>query len=161
MSVENWSNLGLLPMNSALQVRTAPGRMFGAWVCLLAVVLLWAPLWASTWQASGMACCSGNECPVHGHAAGRHAPKRQAAARENTPMECNHENRPGLMACRMSCCQDQSHSFVAAVLFLLPEAAAISMPVESATVVASSQAKIIAHFFEPPSPPPRSTLSIA
>jgi hypothetical protein len=85
----------------------------------------------------------------------------QAAARENAPMECGHENRNGLVACRMSCCQDQSHSFVAAVMFLLPEPATISLPFESATLVAISRAKIISHLLEPPSPPPRSVLSIA
>jgi hypothetical protein len=160
LAAENWSILTARAMKSSLQVAVAPGRMIGVWVCLVAVVLLWAPLWASAWQASGMACCNGNECPIHGHAGGKHSGKSQAAANKNAPMEFGHENRPGLMACRVSCCQDQSHSFVAAVTFLLPEPMTISVPVESATVVASSQAKIVAHLFEPPSPPPR-VVSIA
>ena len=148
-------------MKSSLQGPGTARRMIGGWLCLVAVVLLWAPLWASAWQASEMACCYRNECPVHGHAAGKHSGKSQAAAKENAPIECGHENPTGLMACRMSCCQDQSHSFVAAVMFLLPEPAVISLPLESATVVSASRAKIISHWFEPPSPPPRGVLSVA
>ena len=38
-------------MRRSLHVPIAPGRTFGAWVCLaLAVVMLWAPMGAAAWH---------------------------------------------------------------------------------------------------------------
>jgi hypothetical protein len=142
-------------MKKLAYVPTAPGRLFGAWLCLVAAVLLWSPAWAAAWQAHAMACCTGTICPTKG------ASKNQSAAQEDAPMECNHGSQTGLMACRMSCCHDQDHPLTGAVIFVLPEPMTISVPTEVTTAELKAQAPAITHLFEPPSPPPRSHTPIA
>jgi hypothetical protein len=139
----------------------APERLVGAWVCLAAAILLWAPVWAAAWQASGMACCTGTICAAHGHAGTKGTSKSQSAAQEDAPMECNHGSKTALMACRMSCCHDQDHPLTGAVIFVLPEPMTIPVPTEVTTAELKTQAPAITHLFEPPSPPPRSHTPIA
>jgi hypothetical protein len=136
-------------MKTRRHVPIAPGKI-GAWVCLLAAMLLWAPLWSSAWQTKGMACCDGRMCVAHGHAAGQH-----------TPMNCGHEGHAGVAACQVKCCQDEGATFVAAVIFLMPGQIRIFAPVVTQDVREKAQAVLTAFVVEPPYPPPRSIASIA
>src|SRR5271157_1845064 len=102
-------------MNTKGHIPIAPGKT-GAWVCLVAAMLLWTPLWATALQTDGMACCKDGMCLAHGHAAGRHTSGEQ----ESAPMDCGHGNQAGLQACDMKCCHDAGATFVAAVIFVMP-----------------------------------------
>jgi hypothetical protein len=148
-------------MKKLAYVPIAPGRLFGAWVCLVAAVLLWSPAWAAAWQMRGMTCCTGTICLAHGHAGTKGASKSQSTAQEDAPMECNHGSQTGLMACQMSCCHDHDHPLTGSVIFVLPEPMTISVPMEVTTAELKTQAPAITHLFEPPSPPPRSHTPIA
>src|ERR1700739_4921081 len=108
-------------MKQRLHVPVAPGRNLGAWVCLLAAMLLWAPAWGAAFQASRMTCCTGTMCLAHRHPETKSAPEAQSAAQERTPMECNHASQTGLVNCQMSCCHDQDRPATGAVIFVLPE----------------------------------------
>src|SRR3974377_568290 len=88
-------------------VPLASGRPFGSWVCLAATMLLFAPMWAAAWQAHAMACCTGEICPAHGHPGTKGTAKTQAATPDDASMACPHENQPDIVACQMSCCNQQ------------------------------------------------------
>jgi hypothetical protein len=137
-------------------------RKFGAWVCLLAVVLLWTPLWATAWQTNAMACCSDGLCPARGL---RHMKagqtEGQAPAPPETSTDCEHHSakngQSGLMKCSISCCHETATSFTTGVVFVLPPSAILShpWPVAASPVIVS--ASKFAWPIEPLSPPPRNS----
>ena len=132
-----------------------------AWVCLVAAVLLWTPLWAIAFQVSGMGCCTGGLCPARGHQADQ-ATNQQSAPAE-TPMDCEHhadsgQNHHGAMKCSMSCCQESSEALMAAAIFIMPETTAISRPTASTAAQIELTATEFIQSIRPPSPPPRPSL---
>ena len=136
----------------------------GAWVCLLAAFLLWAPVGALAFQASGIGCCTGGLCPAHGHQKTNQATDQQSALAE-TPMECEHaggsgQNHRGAMKCSMSCCQESGDTLMAAAIFILPETTAISVPTGSAAAPIELTAAEFIQSIRPPSPPPRLSLPV-
>lgn len=140
-------------MNHWSDAPFTPGRIFGAWVCLVAVVLLWSPMLAAAWQTGGMACCEGGMCGVHAHVKTNHS-----RAQHNQHMNCEHHGGTETADCSMSCGQG-SHSLTSAVIFVLPAPAIFSQP---ARPIAASSAFVPAEFvrsFEPLSPPPRPSFS--
>lgn len=141
-------------MRRSLHVPSAPGRTFGAVLCLIAVILLWAPVWASAWQTNGMACCSGGMCMAHGHSKTNQPPTQQAASGQS-PMDCEHHGGSALANCSMSCCHESNPSLATAVIFLLPEAAIISRPTQAIAAPANFAPTEFVQSFEPLSPPPR------
>jgi hypothetical protein len=132
-----------------------------AWVCLVAVVLLWTPLWATAWQDKGMACCDGKMCAAHGHAMARHSSGDAGVTQESTPMDCGHGENAGLTACDMNCCHEQASTILAAVIFVLPEPITISAPAKARHAREQEQALTNSLLFEPPSPPPRGVFPVA
>jgi hypothetical protein len=102
-------NLRLFPI--------ALGRKMGAWVCLIAAVLLWSPLWAVAWQSAQMSCCGGGMCLAADHAKQHHDP---AAGASEKPINCGHQGGNEMSQCAMSCCQTESHVFVASIVFVVP-----------------------------------------
>ena len=143
-------------MKRSWGIPIAPGKL-GPWgMCLLAVALLWTPLWATAWQDKGMACCDGQMCAAHGHAKTQHSSGNAGVSRQSAPMDCGHGNQAGVQACDMKCCHDQGSAIVAAVIFVLPEPTRISAPAEARETREQAQAVITPLLFEPPSPPPRS-----
>jgi hypothetical protein len=56
----------------------------------------------------------------------------------------------------MACYHDEDHALTGAVIFVLPEPMAISIPTKVTVTELETQALAIAQLFEPPSPPPRS-----
>jgi len=129
----------------------------GAWVCLLAVALLWAPMWAAAWQTDVMACCKGGMCMAHGHVKAEAAQPRQSGARE-TPMSCEHHGGSGMSNCSLTCCQEGSHVLAATAVFVMPEPTSIEQPGEATTVPGSFAATEFVQSFAPLSPPPRTLL---
>lgn len=160
-----WHQCGILttrPMKRSLHVPIAPGRMLAAWVCLLAVLLLWTPMLAAAWQAGGMACCAAGMCPVHGHSKTNHSSPQQPAVPE-APMNCGHsgptsESHSEMTRCSMSCCHENGQSLTAAGIFILPGAVALSKPAIVLAVPRQLAATDFVQSAKPPSPPPRISL---
>jgi hypothetical protein len=135
----------------------APGRRLGACVCLVAVMLLWAPAWAAALEASGMACCDGAMCPFHGH-----APKKssnETSPAKNAPMAgCEHQAREAAMDCSVACCHPKDPVVTGAVVFVLPEAVAISVPLFTGPPTPDLPYSASSFVLDPASPPPRTLL---
>jgi len=153
------------PMKRSLQVPIAPRRKMAAWVCLLAVMFLWAPLWAMALQANGVGCCADGFCArsAHGHQKTGRAAAGQPAPAE-TPMECEYhgraaKDRPDAMRCSMSCGHENSDLLTAAVVFVLPVTAPVSVPLDATSAPIELTASEFMRSIEPVSPPPRITLS--
>lgn len=144
-------------MNTSLHSPIAPGRKFSASVCLLAALLLWAPLWATALQANGMTCCDGVMCAAHGSSSSNHDHPQAAAQQTKKPMRCGHSGGNANMSCDLSCCHEQSHSFVASIQFVLPNPTVLLQP---QSVIGTSGARVsvqILPSFDPLSPPPRTS----
>jgi hypothetical protein len=135
----------------------ALGRKLGAYVCLVAVMLVWAPAWASALQAAGMACCDGAMCPLHGH-----SPKKSSGdtnSAKDAPMAgCEHHGRKAAMDCTAACCHPVDPAVTGAIVFVLPSPSMVFAPllVGSPTPTLFSSAN--SFVFDPASPPPRSLL---
>jgi hypothetical protein len=125
---------------------TAARKKLSASVCLVAVLLLWSPLWVAAWQSAGMNCCSGGMCPAHKHKSQR-------------PVPCNHQPGDEMSECSISCCQAESHNLVASNLFVLPLQLALSRtPRFAPSAAVSAQSEILTPS-TPPDHPPRLLLS--
>src|ERR1700740_1592809 len=96
-------------MKRSLDTPIAPGRRLRACVCLVALALLWAPVWGAVWQAGGMGCCNGGMCAAHGHSMpNQHGPKKTSPA--EAPMNCEHDGGSGFSQCAMSCSHESAPS---------------------------------------------------
>jgi hypothetical protein len=131
-----------------LNVRQNRRRSIAANICLLAVVLLYAPLAGAAWSSHQMACCMSGQCKIPAH----HHQKTPAAPANH--MDCGHD-MAGVMACAISCCHDSERSLFTSIAFVLPPdvaaapSAAITSPIELAKPVNFLRS------IEPLSPPPR------
>ena len=129
-------------------VRQNRRRSISASICLLMVVLLYAPLAGAAWSSYESACCWSGQCPIAAH----HYQKTPAAPADR--MDCGH-GVPGMMACAMSCCHDSDRSLVTSMAFVLPpsltseQAVAVKSPIELAKPLDFPRS------IEPLSPPPR------
>jgi hypothetical protein len=126
------------------------GRRLGAYFCLLATLLLYAPLAGAAWSAHSMACCTGDHCPIRGH---HH--QKPAASHE----DCEHEL--GMSSCSMSCCQDEEKAATSALVFVLPDAQSLAALIP---VIGASDSQIVPEIprpARPVSPPPRTSPAIA
>ncbi len=155
--MENWGSMLPAHMKKLAYTPVVPERAFGAWVCLVAVVLLWAPVWAAAWQADGMACCYGNMCATHGHSKPYRHPSKQAPS-QRTPMNCEHHGGSALPDCSMSCSHEASPPFATAVIFVLPEPSVLSQPDQGIAMPPKLVTTEFVQSFEPPSPPPRASV---
>ncbi len=143
-------------MKTRRHVPIAPGKT-GAWVCLVAVMLLWAPLWATAWQSDGMDCCKGGMCMAHGHSKPNAAGSRQTSA-EETPMQCGHHGGGSMADCSMTCCHQSSPDLKAPAIFVMPNPARIDQPLEVMSAAGNFAPTEFLQSFEPLSPPPRTPL---
>ena len=143
------------PMKANRHHCDAARKHFGAYFCLLAVVLLWAPAWVAAFQASQMACCTAGMCPLDGH-----VPKRSlgdASGRRHTQgPDCSHHQRQAAMDCNAACCHPPDPTVTAAVVFVLPAAARITVPLFAGKTALSTLPRAESLIYSPPSPPPRS-----
>ena len=135
----------------------APGRKLGACVCLVAVMLLWAPAWASALQAAGVGCCDGAMCPLHGH-----APKKSSGdtnSAKDAPMAgCEHHARPAAMVCSVACCHPADPAVTGAIVFVLPGPIEISASLLIGPPALALLSSLNSFVFDPASPPPRTLL---
>jgi hypothetical protein len=146
-------------MRRSLQPPIAPGKALGAWVCLVAALLLWSPMWAAAWQANRMECCDTKQCPVHAHHSGTSQKATPADNPQNEPsMDCHRSGSGQLMQCSMSCCHDQQRDFAAAVVFVLPAPVNIPFPMRLAPGPQGIQLAADFSSFAPLSPPPRASV---
>ena len=90
-----------------------------AWISLLAVLLIYAPAAGATLMAVTGACCSDDQCPIHGN----HRP-----AHQNTPqhsndaaMDCDHHahSTNKMSSCSMSCCHTVEPAAVHSHIYVL------------------------------------------
>lgn len=130
-------------------------RKPGAWICLLALVLLQAPAGAAAWFAH-LGCCNSDHCKIPGHHHD-HSKAPAAPAPEHHPMDhmdCGHET-VGMTACSMSCCQKLERPMTAAMTFLLPLPTSFSTPLSATGKVACDFRIELDRHTKPLSPPPR------
>jgi len=121
---------------------------FCASFCLLAVVLLYAPLAAASWSSYKASCCTSDQCPIKEH---HH---QKAPAPPEKQMNCGHE-MAGLSACTMSCCRNQDRPAITPAAFVLPPPVIVPAlaPFASAFEFAKPLDSLLS--VAPPSPPPR------
>jgi hypothetical protein len=138
----------LEPLMSVTPLSQYSRRSFAACFCLLAVVLLYAPLSGAAWASHAMSCCNGDHCniPQHHH--------QKTATQPASHKDCDH-GAGGLMACSMSCCQNPDQPIVSAMIFVLPQLALAGLPNFSTRAEAPAQSVEIPGSIEPISPPPR------
>jgi hypothetical protein len=146
-------------MRNDSNASNASGRRLGACVCLVALMLLWAPAWASALQAAGMGCCDGAMCPLHGHG---HVPKKSSGdsnTAKNAPMSgCEHHGRKAAMDCSMACCHPKDPVVTGAIIFVLPSPVEISAPLVIGPPTPTLFFSASSFVFDPASPPPRTFL---
>src|SRR5712664_4255203 len=123
-------------------------RSVSASICLLVVVLLYAPLAGAAWSSYQASCCASDQCPIAGH----HHQKPPSAPANH--MDCGHD-MPGMMACSMSCCRDSERSMVSAVAFVLPPSVVVVAPAGSKSPIEPAKVMDFLRSLEPLSPPPR------
>ena len=128
-------------------------QLAAAWVCLLAVALLYAPLAGAALLAHGVTCCAGGVCPIPEH---HHHKQQQGAAKEAAPMDCGHE-MGGMRSCSMSCCKDPSRPALIPGAFVVPEVSFAPAAGEVLHAVQLASSLEISRFVKPLSPPPRFT----
>lgn len=145
-----------LAMKRTLYVPSAPRKTFGAWVCLLAVVTLWAPMEAAAWHEYGMACCEGSMCMAHGHSKTNKLISREVPPGES-PMNCEHHGDKGIIDCSLSCGHETSPSVTASVIFVLPNPAAICEPAPALAAPTSLAPTAFVPSDDPLAPPPRTS----
>lgn len=146
-------------MRQSLHTPSARGKKLRASVCLLAIFLLWSPLWAAAWQTNTMSCCADGMCPIHGHA---HSAGSPAQAPSEPAADCEHDSstkhgcKPsGMTPCSLSCCHDTTSSLIAAAIFVLPAPAAISHSVVTTSAPLQMARVAFPPSLDPASPPPR------
>jgi hypothetical protein len=144
-------------MGTSRHFPIAPGRVLEAWVCLVAVVLLWAPMWAAAWRANGMACCCSGLPQAREQSKTNH-PRPQQATPVEAPIGCQHQGGSEITGCSMSCCHESSPCITTSVIFVLPERATICQPSQAMAAFANFAPTEFVLSFEPPYPPPRTSL---
>jgi hypothetical protein len=121
-------------------------RVFSAWCCLFAAVLLFAPMAQAAWSARAAACCTDHHCPIPQH---HHSKSPEHAA------DCEHAVA-GMTPCSISCCEKTDRTPFTPVAFVLARAALPAISLQQIAAISIGQAKRLLSFFEVLSPPPRS-----
>ena len=128
-------------------------RRVNALLCFAALVLMYAQIASATVMMVTGACCSGDQCPIHGH---HHAGQKN----DNVAMDCGHDahDMSKMSDCSMSCCHNVESSAIHANLFVLtPLSVSTPLTFFSGTKVAPA-ARNISQAFAPVAPPPKSFL---
>jgi len=124
-----------------------------ACACLLALLLVYAPIASATLMSVTGACCTGDQCPIHGN----HHPSKHD---EPAAMDCHGDKRNvnQMDSCSISCCHTDQRAAVNANIFVLTPIS-VSMPLlaNTQTVLAFAAAGL-SLAFAPLAPPPKSFL---
>ncbi len=129
-------------------VRHNRSRSISASICLLVVVLLYAPLAGAAWSSYRSACCTSGQCPIPAH---HH---QKTPAEHANHMDCGHD-MTGMMACTMSCCHDSDRSLVTSIAFVLPPSVAVAASAAIESPIELAKPFDFPCSIEPLSPPPR------
>jgi hypothetical protein len=149
-----WGILEIRKMKRMRHDSNAPGKRLGACVCLVAVMLLWAPAWGAVLQAAGVGCCDGAMCPLHGH--GPKKSSSDANSSKDMPMAgCEHHARTTAMVCSVACCHPKDPAVTGAIVFVLPSPVALSAPLFLGPPSRPLAVSANSFVFDPTSPPPR------
>jgi len=130
-------------------------RSLAGYVCLLAVLLIYAPQAMLAWWTGTGACCTSDYCPIHMH----HAPSN-AATEAQDGMHCE-RSAPGLAACTMSCCHDTETALLTPVVFVLYPTISLQPLAQAEPVQERPAEQGILQSSKPPSPPPRFNIAAA
>jgi hypothetical protein len=94
-------------------------------------------------------------CPLHGH-----APKKSSSDADSTkdmPMAgCEHHRQKATMDCTMACCHPSDPAVTGAIVFVLPGAGDVSVPLFSGPTAPNLFVSASSFVFDLASPPPRS-----
>ena len=123
-------------------------RSVAASICLLMVVLLYAPLAGAAWSSYESACCTSGQCKVPAH----HHQKTPTTPSHH--MDCGHE-MSGMMACTMSCCHDSERSLLTSIAFVLPAGVSAARSTTISSPIELAKPLDFPRSIEPLSPPPR------
>jgi hypothetical protein len=130
-------------------------RWLAGWVCLLAIVFMYAPLAGALVLAQAADCCVDGYCkvPAHHH---RKITQRTEQAAQKTASEstCEHQHS-GMTQCTMSCCPDATRPAVTPVAFVLPTVNVAPEPGETLHGLPVIAAAEILRLEPPLFPPPR------
>jgi len=134
---------------ATLQTKKANSvRKFVAGICMLALVLVYAPIASATLMAATGACCAGDHCPIHGN-------HHSAPKTEDAGMDCGHHMNQ-LQSCSMSCCQNAEQPAAHAHLYLLiPVTLTANLVLLTVTAPAAAPIRI-SPAISPLAPPPKS-----
>jgi len=125
-------------------------RRFVGCACLLAALLLYAPLGMLAWWTGTRACCKSNYCPIAEHHKSSPAPTNT----EHHGVECEH-SAPGVAACTMSCCHDKESALMAPFAFVLDSATIPPTTILVSRLQDAPPSEDISLRIKPLSPPPR------
>jgi hypothetical protein len=130
-----------------------------AWISLLAVFLIYAPVASATLMAVTGACCSGDQCPIHGN---HHRAHQNTSQHSNdAPMDCDrHAHSTNKMSsCSMSCCHTVEPAAVHSHIYLLFPLS-LGAPLASSLSAAPSISPAgIFVSYSPLAPPPKSSIN--
>src|SRR5882724_5805498 len=129
-------------------VRQNRRRAIAASICLLTVLLLYAPLAGAAWSSYQSACCMSGQCKIPAH----HHHKTPAAPTNH--MDCGHD-MSGMMDCAISCCHDSDRSLITSIAFVLPPSVTVVPAVASESQIELAKPLDFPRSVEPLSPPPR------
>src|ERR1700751_4489825 len=139
-------------MKRSAHCETFAIRKLAACACLLALLFVYAPIASATLMSITGACCSGDQCPIHGN----HHPSKhdQPAA-----MDCHGDkhNVNQMDACSISCCHTDQRAAVNCNIFVLTPIS-LSMPLLANTqTFLAIAATGLSLAFAPLAPPPKSS----
>jgi hypothetical protein len=146
-------------MNRSSRVKQSPTRRLAALASLLALLLTYAQMASATLMAVSGACCTGDQCPIHGN---HHSAQNKPAQKtENAPMDCGHERHEAsrLQTYSVSCCNTVELTATHANLYLFTS----PVPATSLTAVAPTSLvpaiRSLSPAFPPLAPPPKSLVT--
>jgi hypothetical protein len=124
-------------------------RSLRGYVCLLAVLAIYAPQSMLAWWTGTGACCTRDYCPIHAH-----HQQSNTAKQEQDGMHCEH-GAPGMAACTMSCCHDTQQAPMSPVAFVLERSVQLEGLSNVAQISDPGTVQSILQSSKPVSPPPR------
>jgi len=130
-------------------------KSVAAIACLIALLLVYAPMATATLMAVTGACCTGDYCPIHGN----HHPSQKSDAQqnENAPMDCGHEGHATskMNSCSVSCCQTVEQIAVKVHVFLLTPLPITTSLATLCPAPIALNGSLVSPVFAPKAPPPK------
>ena len=131
-----------------------------AWISLLAVLLIYTPVASATLMAVTGACCSGDQCPIHGN---HHHPAHQNGSQHSNdaPMDCDHHahSTNEMSPCSMSCCHTVEPAAVHSHIYVMVPRSLGAPLASSLSAVLSISSAGIFRSYSPLAPPPKSSIN--